>query len=101
MHRWEYHQEIVPVNPAQMQGVCLAAGKEGWELCGMLPILVQPIQGLLKVHSAAMQPQTACLLQFKRPVGWKMPEPDLVTEAEQADGDSESKSRNGSVLSPV
>lgn len=77
--RWENHQEVIPVQPDTIRSVCDAAGKDGWELVGMLPIQVQPIQGLL-VPGQQLPPQSAVLLCFKRPVGWEAPDEQEARE---------------------
>ena len=70
MTRWDYHQELIPVQPQQIHAVCAAAGRDGWELCGMLPLAIQPMQKLL-TPGVSLPNQTAVMLQFKRPADWE------------------------------
>ena len=42
MRKWEYHQEVIPPTPNDIGTVCEAAGKDGWELAGMLAVMLPP-----------------------------------------------------------
>lgn len=87
--QWEAHQEIVPVQPQNIQATCEAAGRDGWELRAMLPIMVQPVTKLIQPNGPSLPPQTAVVLQFQRPIGWK---PNEVEADELNDPDPEDES---------
>ena len=95
MRKWEYHQEVIPPTPNDIGTVCEAAGKDGWELAGMLAVMLPPsakkqqtqrrASGLLltetvadekinpalaaQLEAADNQPVKAVMLMFKRPAG--------------------------------
>ena len=59
MIQWDYHQELAPWHA--ISGTCQAAGKDGWELCGMLPV------NLASSMLAGAEQVPGALLMFKRP----------------------------------
>lgn len=59
--QWEYKQDVVPADPAKAQESCERNGKDGWELAGMLMLV-------LNSRIIGTQPQPAILMQFKRPI---------------------------------
>jgi hypothetical protein len=63
MQQWEYHEERAPQQ--FIFETCQNAGKEGWELAGMAPMLMN--LGSQIAQPGAPQAVPGALLIFKRP----------------------------------
>lgn len=55
MHRpvWEYDQELIEPTPKCIREVSEAAGRDGWELVGMLAVMLPPSRRQLQERRTA------------------------------------------------
>jgi hypothetical protein len=78
MVQWEYRQETIPPDPPNVQAVCNKAGADGWELGGMLLVIIPPAPRMINgvLHQGG-QATPMIMLQFKRPIA-PAPNPTMM-----------------------
>ena len=98
---WEVMSEVVRMDQKEMTGVANLAGKDGWELCGLMAVPIQAApkfdaQGIIVAQNEII----GCLLTFKRPV---YPAPSTAKERngvhkkrfEHGEGNRDESGRSG------
>lgn len=70
MVTWQYQTVEGSPNPPDIHRACVEFGKEGWELCGVMPV-VKNLSGGLDIPGMPKGQIPVVVLIFKRPSDWE------------------------------